>query len=213
MSQSSSTPDAQHQAESPRRAAATAGNRGALLEGALSCLQQRGYARTTARDVVAASGTNLGAIGYHYGSTERLLNAALLAGFERWFEELAQAAAQATRQTQPLVAIARELPATFARNRPLARAFVEAVAQAESSEEIRAGLRDCYARGRELLGGLLGMSAAGKPQQRLVASLLLAIFDGLLIQWLLDPEQAPGEQELAGIATLLAPAVEAQARA
>jgi AcrR family transcriptional regulator len=37
-----------------------------------------GYARTTARDIVAASGTNLASIGYHYGSTQALLNAAVV---------------------------------------------------------------------------------------------------------------------------------------
>ncbi|MGH3839469.1 MAG: TetR family transcriptional regulator, partial [Pseudonocardiaceae bacterium] len=40
------------------------GHREALLDGARRCLLERGYARTTARDLVAASGTNLASIGY-----------------------------------------------------------------------------------------------------------------------------------------------------
>src|ERR1700727_421485 len=127
-------------------------NRDALLEGALRCLQQRGYARTTARDIVAASaGANLGAIGYHYGSTERLLNQALLVGFERWYAELVRTAEQASLKEQPLAVIAGELPRTFQRNPPLVRAFIEALAQADQSPEIRAGLIECYERGRELV--------------------------------------------------------------
>lgn len=180
-------------------------HREALLEGALSCLQERGYARTTARDIVAASGANLGTIGYHYGSTERLLNQALLTGFERWYEELAAAAGRAAHESQPLLVIARELPRTFEQNRPLVRAFIEAVAQADQSDEVRSGLLDCYRRGREMLSELFFPDAPQGPQTQRVFSFLLAVFDGLLIQWLLDPEQAPDGDELAGLAALLSP--------
>ena len=34
-----------------------------LLAGAVQCLREKGYAHTTARDIVAASGTNLASIG------------------------------------------------------------------------------------------------------------------------------------------------------
>ena len=54
------------------------GHKDDLLDGAKRCLYEKGYARTTARDIVAASGTNLASIGYHYGSKENLLNAALM---------------------------------------------------------------------------------------------------------------------------------------
>src|SRR5258705_7169049 len=67
------------------------GHREDLLAGAVRCIYEKGYARTTARDIVAASGTNLGSIGYHYGSTEALLNAALNRAVEDWGTELASA--------------------------------------------------------------------------------------------------------------------------
>ena len=49
--------------------------------------------RTTARDIVAASGTNLASIGYHYGSTEALLQAAMIRAIEEWGEKLERALA------------------------------------------------------------------------------------------------------------------------
>lgn len=64
------------------------GHREDLLEGAKRCLLEKGYARTTARDIVAASGTNLASIGYHYGSKEALLNLAFLKVTEEWGELL-----------------------------------------------------------------------------------------------------------------------------
>src|ERR687891_1071084 len=60
------------------------GNREALLAGAKRCIVEKGYAHTTARDIVAASGTNLASIGYHFGSKDALLDAAILDWFNDW---------------------------------------------------------------------------------------------------------------------------------
>jgi len=49
------------------------GHKEDLLEGAQRCLLAKGFVRTTARDIVAESGTNLASIGYHYGSKDALL--------------------------------------------------------------------------------------------------------------------------------------------
>src|SRR4051794_12776033 len=49
------------------------GHREDLLEGAKRCLLEKGFVRTTARDIVKESGTNLASIGYHYGSKDKLL--------------------------------------------------------------------------------------------------------------------------------------------
>src|SRR5687767_6688051 len=49
-----------------------------LIEGAIKCLRTKGYARTTARDIAAASGAGLASIGYHFGSKDALLAKALL---------------------------------------------------------------------------------------------------------------------------------------
>ncbi|WNZ08461.1 TetR/AcrR family transcriptional regulator [Streptomyces sp. 11x1] len=48
------------------------GHREDLLEGAERCLLEKGFARTTARDLVREPGTNLASIGCHYGSKDTL---------------------------------------------------------------------------------------------------------------------------------------------
>lgn len=179
-------------------------HREALLEGALVCLQERGFARTTARDIVAASGANLGAIGYHYGSTERLLNQALLLGFERWMAELETVLRDAADDLgSVLTTIARELPATFERHRPLVRALLEAMAQAEHSPEIREELIASYRRGRELVRQLIPAVDAAGDLAPTLASLVLGLYDGLLFQWLIDPEHAPTAADLTQVAALI----------
>ncbi|NEB73999.1 TetR/AcrR family transcriptional regulator [Streptomyces sp. SID14478] len=59
------------------------GHREDLLEGAERVLLEKGFARTTARDIVKESGTNLASIGYHYGSKDALLAQAYVALAER----------------------------------------------------------------------------------------------------------------------------------
>ncbi|MGC2657956.1 MAG: helix-turn-helix domain-containing protein, partial [Bryobacteraceae bacterium] len=60
------------------------GNRDALLLAAKSCLLEKGYLRTTARDIASSAGVSLAAIGYHFSSKEALLTEALLLAFEDW---------------------------------------------------------------------------------------------------------------------------------
>ena len=67
------------------------GHKEDLLAGAKKCIYEKGYARTTARDIVAASGTNLASIGYHYGSKEALLNRAMFEAIDEVGEELVRA--------------------------------------------------------------------------------------------------------------------------
>src|SRR3954447_17590915 len=108
-------------------------NREALMEAAIQCLAERGYARTTSRDLAAAAGANLAAITYHYGSKEELLDQALLEGFRRWFDALISDALAARGQPLPdlVPRLAEALEASLEANRGLAVAFLEALAQAD----------------------------------------------------------------------------------
>src|SRR5215208_4195493 len=103
------------------------GHREDLLTAARQCLEEKGYARTTARDLVAASGTNLGSIGYHFGSKEALLNAAINEGFKRWLAQLAAIAFE-DPDAPAIDRLRRSLTAwseSFDEHRPLIVAFVE----------------------------------------------------------------------------------------
>src|SRR5438552_18256807 len=66
-------------------------HRDALLKAAKTLLRERDYGNITARDLVAASKTNLGSIGYHFGSKEALLNEAIGQALEEWTEAIGHA--------------------------------------------------------------------------------------------------------------------------
>jgi AcrR family transcriptional regulator len=187
------------------------GHKEALLEGARKCLEEKGYARTTARDIVAASDTNLASIGYHFGSKEALLNAAIAQAFEEWTDRVEEIT-QSPENVSPLEQMAAGWIATldsFEEHRALLVAFVESIAQAERSPELRAQLADHYHRCREQIGAIVRASLGPEGEQAgadadTIASFLMAVVDGLVLQWLLDPERTPdGQQLVAGLGSAL----------
>jgi AcrR family transcriptional regulator len=188
---------------------AAVGHREALLEGAKQCLGEQGYGRTTARDIVEASGTNLASIGYHFGSKEGLLTEAMISAIEEWGEEMArivpdEPAEDADRLDRLAVVWSRVLE-TFSTHRAVWGASFEAFVHAQHAPELRARLADAMEAGRTGLAKLFQGVAEDAPEARAVGSVHLALLDGLMIQWMLDPERAPSGEDFAdGLRTILA---------
>ncbi|WP_277681166.1 TetR/AcrR family transcriptional regulator [Saccharomonospora azurea] len=179
------------------------GHRQDLLAAARRLLRTKGYARVTARDLVAESGTNLASIGYHFGSKEGLLNEAIGEAVEAWTEALARiamadpAASTADRGFSAWAAMLDGLPA----HRELTVSHLEALAQAERDPALREQFarhyRRCRARVADLVARSLGDgSTPDDPRVKAVAGFVVAVCDGLAIQWVLDPEEAPTGEEL-----------------
>jgi AcrR family transcriptional regulator len=178
------------------------GNREDLLAGAKRCLYEKGYARTSARDIAAAAGTSLAAIGYHFRSKDALLMAALLEALDEWGNELAGVlpGAAAGDPLARLEASWTRVIESYTAHRPLWVASYEAFLQAEHSPELRAQL----AAGQELArrglaAALLGIDedAVGETEARTAGSVQLALLSGLIVQWLVDPGRAPSGRDLA----------------
>jgi AcrR family transcriptional regulator len=186
------------------------GHREALLDGARRCLLERGYARTTARDLVAASGTNLASIGYHFGSKEALLNEAMQQCFDEYIEQIDQIvfADPGATPLQRVRTSWEALVTTFVQYRPLMVAFIEALAQAQRVPELRTQLAEGYERKRATVADMVRASVDGLSDStaRQVASFLIAVCDGLKVQWLLDPQRAPSPEELMAALEVALPA-------
>lgn len=181
------------------------GHREALLEGAIQCLQRKGYSRTTARDLVAASGTNLRSIGYHFGSKERLLDEALVEAFLRWLTPLLSAisALEPHDPTQRLERAWADLLGSVEANRPLLVSWFEALAQAERSEKLRTRMAASYEHFRRVVSAAVrsalerhGVVSVDRTTLETAASMLIALFDGLAVQSLVDPRSAPDTEAL-----------------
>jgi AcrR family transcriptional regulator len=176
------------------------GHREDLLAAARRSLEKRGYARTTARDLVADSGTNLASIGYHFGSKEALLNEALGLSFQEWAErvrELALAVEPSGDPGRMLAASWEAMLTSFAEYRGLAVAFTEALAQAERQPALRAQLAAIYEQSRTAVAKMITEAIEVPDEQaRALAAFQIVICDGLLVQWLLDPDATPSGAEL-----------------
>jgi AcrR family transcriptional regulator len=177
-------------------------HRARLLAAAVRLLREREYADITARDLVAASATNLGSIGYHFGSKEALLNEAIGVALERWADTIGRAiradpgGGLMAMMTGSLGVVLDEWESIG----PYYRAFVEALARSARSPELRAQLAGHYNRQRERICGWIADATGGAlapSEARHVASLMLATADGMLIQSFIDADEVPGSAELA----------------
>ncbi|MEU3188106.1 TetR/AcrR family transcriptional regulator [Streptomyces sp. NPDC006923] len=177
------------------------GHREDLLEGAKRCLLEKGYARTTARDIVAASGTNLASIGYHYGSKEALLNQAFVAVAEEWgdsFGPRGSGAEPAGGAPERLAAVWEEVIGAFEQSKALWRLQFEIVSRLEREPELKKALAGPQLSVRH---GLARSFQDVDPEQdpekaRLIGTVYQALLTGVMAQWLIDPETAPGAGEL-----------------
>ncbi len=185
-----------------------------LLHAARTLLSERDYGDISARDLVAASGTNLGSIGYHFGSKEALLNEAIGLALEDWAQAVGEAirgdagggstvgggiggGGLAALMAGSMRALLDERDAV----RPYYLAFIEALARSARSPELREQLAAHYRRQRDRVAGwildALGDGAVSREDARHLASMLLATADGMLIQSFVDPDDTPGSRELA----------------
>jgi len=175
------------------------GHREDLLEGAKKCLLENGYANTTARDIVAASGTNLASIGYHFGSKEALMTQAIIELLGDWGAKFDQppidtglpyrdrfraawANLIAAFESEPKLALASFENFTHVARQPELTAII-----AEGQHEGRLGLGEEFSDPRQ---------PADEKTQHAVGGVMLAITTGLIAQRLVDPKRSPGVDEI-----------------
>ncbi|MCI0688741.1 MAG: TetR/AcrR family transcriptional regulator [Sporichthyaceae bacterium] len=185
-------------------------SRAKLVEGTLRCLERLPADRITARAIAAESGANLASIGYHFGSKDELVTVAVIEGLDRWLDEVAAGLAELPATGSPSARYRRAgavIEATRHRHAALARNFVGALAKAQHDDQVRRLLAAGFRRSRPSVAGLLGLGEDQAGQD--AAGLVLALFDGLLFQSLLDPALAiEGErmqQAQARLRTILPP--------
>ncbi|MER5810142.1 TetR/AcrR family transcriptional regulator [Streptomyces sp. NPDC002033] len=175
------------------------GHREDLLEGAKKCLAEKGFVRTTARDIVSASGTNLASIGYHYGSKDALLTQAFIALIEEWGEGVHGAGlGGADRSLERMRGLWDGVLAQHEATAPVWAASMEVALSGDRLPELRSLLAASQGEGRK---GLVSM-LTGTPEdevteedERTLGTVYQALLNGLMLQWLFDPASAASAEE------------------
>ena len=182
------------------------GHREELLDGAAQCLYEMGFGRPPAGEGVAASGTNLASIGYHFGSKDALLTEALLKATASWGEELDRALAEpdASTTTDPQRRVEdtwSRVIGLFSSQRRLWATHVEALAQADRLPELRESLVAAQREAREGLAltfhTLPDDPEAADRRVHVLGAVYQALLTGVMVQWLLDPDSAPTGVDMA----------------
>ena len=186
-----------------------------LLEGAVKCLKTRGYARTTARDIAAAADANLASIGYHFGSKEALLDEAVAKLCEESVTRMGEAAFSGAADN-PLARMAASWVAmlkSFQEGDGVSAVYIDAACQSRWNPKLRKTMIAVHRRDREAVTEMVKQAlgedaAAAGADPRIVASFLIAVYDGFALQWLLDPDEAPrGEELIASLGAALTAAL------
>ncbi|MER6344381.1 TetR/AcrR family transcriptional regulator [Streptomyces sp. NPDC001595] len=178
------------------------GHREDLLEGAKRCLLAKGFARTTARDIVKESGTNLASIGYHYGSKDALLAQAYVALVETMgdaFEGSGDLAGE-PGSLERFRAVWANIIATMREPGSIWHLSMEIVVMGDQMPEIR----DLLARAQREAGrGLVPLLMGGTEDDvddetaDTLGQFLVTLMTGVIAQWTFDPKTAPDADRLA----------------
>lgn len=165
-------------------------NRSQLIEGTLRCLERLPAERVTARAIAAESGANLASITYHFGSKDNLVTEAVIEGLDRWLDEVAARLGDLER-SPPATRFRRAaevIETTRRRHAGLAKNFVGALAKAQHDTRVRELLAAGFRRSRPNVAVLLGLGPDQPGED--AGGLVLALFNGLLFQTLLEPSLA-----------------------
>jgi AcrR family transcriptional regulator len=174
------------------------GSKEKLRRAALHCIAQRGYAATSSRDIAREAGANVASINYHFGSKEALVTEALGECFGMWNQrvETAFVSAAGLPPHDQLAAILHAAIDSFDEVRSSVHACVETYAPALRSDALREQMAAGYATVRESAVQLASkaMTDGGMPvpdNLAAIASVLMAVCDGLMLQWIADPDAPP----------------------
>jgi len=176
------------------------GNREALLDGAERCLVDKGYARTTARDITAEAGVSLAATGYHFGSKEELLKAALRRSLERWGDEISGLKQDMPRSVAEVadrfVGTWDRVIDSFRESSKLWAVQFELLAALEREPELRQSFAAETRHARIALANLFDTIPEDNEEAEKLGAFYQVLLAGLAAQWLSDPETTPSGDDL-----------------
>ncbi|MGW3286565.1 TetR/AcrR family transcriptional regulator [Streptomyces sp. NPDC001002] len=179
------------------------GHREDLLEGAKRCLLEKGFARTTARDIVKESGTNLASIGYHYGSKDALLAQAYLALVERTADGFEGAdggeAVGEPGSLERFRAVFSNIVSTMSEPGSMWRLGMEVMTMGDKMPEVRDQLTRAQREGGRGMVALMTSVPEEEVSDETADSLggfYMTLITGLIAQWTFDPKTAPDAERL-----------------
>lgn len=192
------------------------GHREDLLEGAKRCLLEKGFVRTTARDIVKESGANLASIGYHYGSKDALLAQAYVALAEGASDDWSAVGELpgAPGSLERFRAVMAGITDSLGKPGSIWHLSIELVTMGDKMPVVREQLAQAqHEAGRGFIGMVMGEEpSADDPSVHTLGKLFSVLVLGLVAQHTFDADYSPSADELTeGVRQLMAAAQKSQA--
>lgn len=180
--------------------------RSALIDATARIIAEEGLRAATSRRIAQASGANLAAITYYFGSKDALIAAALNYVLERLVEP-AMALLEADGDPGGnLLAAVQQLLASFAAERDRAPTYLTALLEAARSNDDDTG-RAVMRRLRSRLTAVVSAQVESRQVPAWVdpdamAALIISAANGIVLQTTVDPDGPSVEQTAAQLALL-----------
>jgi len=163
-----------------------------IIRAAQSCFARKGYYRTTMDDIARESGLSKGSL-YWYFESKRTLFLAML---DAWLEQVDRSLSELVETSLPIAEklhrVAEVLVTIVNSSREMVPILLDFWAQTSHDPQITRRLAEVYGEYRRLLRRIVQEGIASGELRPLdvdqVATILCGIYDGLMLQWVLEPE-------------------------
>ena len=162
--------------------------RARIIAAAYKVLAEKGYEATTLREISREAQAAPGLVHYYFGGKDQLLVEVLQAAGRRFTRATEQLAQQ--RPTDQFIEAALTQPLERVYQEPeWYRLRYELFSLGLHNPTIAPGMRDLLAQGRQDVGKAVARAETRAPiESTTLAAILLAVFDGLALQKIIDPD-------------------------
>jgi AcrR family transcriptional regulator len=177
--------------------------RDALIEETIRCVNEEGFAASSANHIAERAGVTWGVIQYHFGDRNGLLSAVIAHGFQGFHRAVQSVSVPDGTSRQRVEAVVEVAWSAF--SSPESRASLEILISARSSQDrARDGELEAMARDmRELSTTLIGAGTGSGREDAAVAELLWATLRGLVMAQMLTSRSVDSSRERALLVDLI----------
>ncbi len=167
-----------------------------ILDAAMQVFARLGFHKARMDDVAQEAGVSKGLLYWYYKNKDALIAAILDRLFSQEMRHLHNALATPGPVTDRLLALGRESAQHMLSLKFLVPIAFEFYALAGRNAHVRSALQRYYAQYRQNLTQLIEEGIASgefraDTQAEAVAQTIIALFEGLVLLWVVDPEQVP----------------------
>lgn len=179
-----------------------------ILDAAWHVFGRKGFHSTKVSDIASQAGVSQGTIYWYFPSKDELF----LSLFEQWLERLdatfGQIDAIETTATEKVHLYGQAIARFMLDARPMLPVLVEFWTHAPHNETVCQGFRQLFARYRTDWSRVIGEGiVAGEFREEVNAehlvSVTMAVADGLVLQWLVDPQAVDWEAIVASLVDII----------